>query len=213
MAVGRLADGTRVYFAFPRSPFGAMAQRAVVKRSNCIQLPAGLDDVIAAGAANPGMSSWAALTERAKFQPGETVLINGATGAAGRLAIQIAKHLGAKKIIATGRNQQSVADLPVLGADEVIPLDQPKDKLVDEFRRHIKGSGVGVILDYLWGPSAESILAAVAGHGSPEGEPRIRYVQIGSVSGQTINFPRRGAGEFRAGAGGKRGSAASPTKG
>ncbi len=71
--VGRLADGTRVYFAFPRSPFGAMAERTVVKRSNTVPLPADLDDSTAAGAANPGMSSWAALTERAKFQPGETI--------------------------------------------------------------------------------------------------------------------------------------------
>jgi NADPH:quinone reductase-like Zn-dependent oxidoreductase len=187
--VGRLADGTRVYFAFPRSPFGAMAERTVVKRSNTVPLPADLDDSTAAGAANPGMSSWAALTERAKFQPGETILINGATGAAGKLAIQIAKHLGAKKVIATGRNQQSVAKLPSLGADQVIPLDQPKEKLVEAFRRHIHGSGVSIILDYLWGSSAESLFAAVAGHGSSEGEPRIRYVQIGSISGQTINLP------------------------
>jgi NADPH:quinone reductase-like Zn-dependent oxidoreductase len=187
--VGRLADGTRVYFAFPRSPFGAMAEHTVVKQSTCILLPADLDDTIAAGAANPGMSSWAALTERAEFQAGESVLINGATGASGKLAIQIAKHLGAKKVIATGRNAQTVATLPSLGADEVIPLDQPKDKLVDEFRRHIKGSGVNIILDYLWGSSAESIFAAVAGHGSTEGEPRVRFVQIGAISGQTVNLP------------------------
>jgi NADPH:quinone reductase-like Zn-dependent oxidoreductase len=187
--VGRLADGKRVYFAFPRSPFGAMGQRTVVKPAMCIPLPDELDDVTAAAAANPGMSSWAALTERAGFERGESVLINGATGAAGRLAIQIAKFIGAKKVVATGRNQSSVKGLPELGADVVIALDQSPKKLVDEFRNQIKNNGVNIILDYLWGTSAESLLAALAGHASGPAAPRIRYVQIGSISGQTINLP------------------------
>jgi len=60
--------------------------------------------VTAAAIANPGMSSWAAYKERARLRAGETVLVNGATGTAGRLAVQIAAHLGAAKVIATGRN-------------------------------------------------------------------------------------------------------------
>jgi NADPH:quinone reductase-like Zn-dependent oxidoreductase len=186
--VGQLEDGRRVYFAFPRAPYGAMAQRAVVKRSMCIALPDDLGDVAAAAAANPGMSSWAALTERAGFQRDETVLINGATGAAGRLAIQISKYLGAKKVIATGRNQRSVEGLAALGADEIIMLEQSPQALEEIFRGNIRASGVNIILDYLWGASAQSLLAAVAGHGSENGEPRIRYVQIGSIAGQTINL-------------------------
>jgi NADPH:quinone reductase-like Zn-dependent oxidoreductase len=79
-----LLDGRPVYFLLPRAPFGAMADYAVVPESHCIPLPAGLDPVTAAVIANPGMSSWAALTERARFAAGETVLINGATGASGR---------------------------------------------------------------------------------------------------------------------------------
>jgi NADPH:quinone reductase-like Zn-dependent oxidoreductase len=92
--VGILPDGQRVYFAFPSAPFGSMAERTAVLHSLCVPLPDDLDDVTAAAAANPGMSSWAALMERAKFVKGESVLINGATGVSGRLAIQIAKHLG-----------------------------------------------------------------------------------------------------------------------
>jgi NADPH:quinone reductase-like Zn-dependent oxidoreductase len=102
--VGRTESGQRVYFVLPTSPFGAMAEKTVVKTAQCVALPDGLDDITAAAIANPGMSSWAAFTERARLVAGETVLINGATGVAGRLAIQIAKHLGARKVIATGRN-------------------------------------------------------------------------------------------------------------
>jgi NADPH:quinone reductase-like Zn-dependent oxidoreductase len=167
--VGRLADGRRVYFALPRAPFGAMAELSVVKSSQYVALPDEVDDVTAAAAANPGMSSWVALNERAKFVAGETVLINGATGV-------------------SGRNEASVAELPSLGADSVIALDQSPERLTEVFRKEIKESGVNVILDYLWGASAESLIAAVAGHGSGEAEPRIRFVQIGSLSGQTISL-------------------------
>jgi len=150
-------------------------------------LPEALSDVIAAAAANPGMSSWAALNERAKFQKGEAVLINGATGAAGRLAIQIAKYLGASKVVVTGRNSSSVAPLLKLGADSTIALDQSPQDLVSDFRKQIADHQVSVILDYLWGPSAESILAALTSHNGSD--RRTRYVQIGSIAGQTINFP------------------------
>ena len=195
--VGRLADGRRVYFAFPKAPFGTMAELSVVRSTQYVALPDELDDVTAAAAANPGMSSWVALNERAKFVAGETVLINGATGVSGRLAIQIAKYLGARRVIATGRNEASVAELPSLGADSVIALDQSPERLTEVFRKEIKESGVNVILDYLWGASAESLIGAVAGHGSGEAEPRIRYVQIGSLSGQTITLssgPLRSSG-------------------
>jgi NADPH:quinone reductase-like Zn-dependent oxidoreductase len=102
--VGRLADGHRVYFALPRAPFGSMSERTVVPSSHCVSLPDDLDDVTAAAIANPGMSAWAALKERARLTTGEIVLVNGATGTAGRLAVQIAKFMGARKVVATGRN-------------------------------------------------------------------------------------------------------------
>ncbi|WP_153101419.1 quinone oxidoreductase family protein [Paraburkholderia hayleyella] len=187
--VGHLPDGRRVYFAFPRSPYGAMAQTTVVQRRYCVALPDGLDDVRAAALGNPGMSSWAALTHRAHFQPGENVLINGATGVSGRLAVQIARYLGAGKVLATGRNAQSVEGLKALGADVLIPLDVPAGYLAETFRHAIREHRVNVILDYLWGPSAESLIHAVSVHGAGEAEPRIRFVQIGSISGQSIAFP------------------------
>ena len=127
--VGQLEDGTRVYFAFPRAPVGAMAERVAVRGDLTIPLPANLDDITAAALANPGMSSWAALTERCDFRPGESVLINGATGASGRLAVQIARHLGAGRIVATGRRAQMASALTALGADAFIPLEQPREDL------------------------------------------------------------------------------------
>ena len=186
--VGKLADGSRVYFAFPRRPYGAMAERVAAGNALRVPVPADLDDATAAAIANPGMSSWAALTARARLVPGEAVLVNGATGAAGRLAVQIARHLGAGKVIATGRNPARLAELPGLGADVVIPLTAPTGEVEAAFRREI-GAGVDVVLDYLWGASAEGLITAVARTGGTSGAPRVRYVQIGSASGATIPLP------------------------
>ena len=188
--VGVSEDGTRVYFISPRAPFGSMAEYTVVAQAMTIPLSPDIDDVVAAALGNPGLATWGSLLGRAKLQPGEAVLINGGTGIAGKQAIQVAKFLGASKIIATGRgDQEALAGLLALGAAETISLSQPKEDLVRSFRSALHGSGVQVVLDFLWGHSAEAILAAAAGHGNPQGEPRIRFVQIGSISGNTITLP------------------------
>ena len=181
--VGRLADGRRVYFVLPRAPHGSMAEETAVPADHCIPLPDDLDDVTAAAIANPGMSSWAAFTERARLTAGETVLVNGATGAAGRLAVQIARHLGAKKVIATGRDLDA---LDAVEADTTIPLSGDEDALEERFAAAF-AEGVDVVIDYLWGKSAERLLIAGAKAGA-DAVP-IRYVEIGSASGQTITLP------------------------
>jgi NADPH:quinone reductase-like Zn-dependent oxidoreductase len=184
--VGRLDDGSRVYFALPRAPYGAMAQRTVAPSAQCLPLPDELDDVTAAAIANPGMSSWAALTERARLKAGETVLVNGATGTAGRLAVQIAKHLGAGKVVATGRNADALRSVATLGADVTIPLVESDPALKDRFKEQF-AEGVDVVIDYLWGKSAEHLLSAGAKAG--KNAAPIRFVQIGSVSGANITLP------------------------
>ena len=184
--VGRLEDGRRVYFALPRAPYGSMSEKTVVPLTQCLALPDELDDIKAAAIANPGMSSWAAYTERAKLKAGETVLVNGATGTAGRLAVQIAKHLGAKKVIATARNADALKSVAALGADVTIPLVEDGIALEDTFKEQF-AAGVDVVIDYLWGQSAERLLIAGAKAG-PEAVP-IRFVQIGSVSGSDITLP------------------------
>jgi NADPH:quinone reductase-like Zn-dependent oxidoreductase len=186
--VGLLPDGRRVYFAFPPAPVGAMAERVAVKSAYTVVLPDSVDDITAAAIANPGMSSWAALTERAAFKRGEAVLINGANGASGRLAIQVAKYLGASRIVVTGRNPASAAELLALGADVFVSLTQSTSSLVSSFREEI-ASGIDVVLDYLWGPAAEAFLTAATGHGTGEAARRIRFVNIGSLGGTSINMP------------------------
>lgn len=182
--VGHLDDGRRVYFLALRSPYGSMAEQSVA--AHCVAVPDDLDDVTAAAIANPGMSSWAALVERAKLQKGETVLINGATGTSGRLAVQIAKHLGARKVIATGRNVKVLHALAELGADVQIILADDESALEDSFRPVFE-EGVDVVIDYLWGKSAASLLAAGAKAGADT--VPIRFVQIGSLGGAEIALP------------------------
>lgn len=184
--VGRLDDGSRVYFALPHPPYGSMAEQTIAPAVQCLPLPDDLDDVTAAAIANPGMSSWAAYKERAKLKPGETVLVNAATGAAGRLAVQIARHFGAKKVIATGRNTEALSEVATLGADVTVPLVANEDALEGSFKEQF-AAGVDVVIDYLWGKSAEYLLIAAAKAGD-DGVP-LRFVQIGAASGPNITLP------------------------
>ena len=187
--VGRLDDGSRVYFGISRSPFGTFSERALAANWMCIPLPDGLDDATAAGIANPAMSSWVALTERAKFVAGESVLILGATGVAGQLAVQVAKRLGARRVIAAGRNPQALGTLQALGADAVISLDQEHAQMVAAFRSEYVEAGVDVVLDYLWGHPAECLLEAFAEKGLRKATSRVRFVQIGESAGRMIGLP------------------------
>ncbi|WP_175909979.1 quinone oxidoreductase family protein [Burkholderia metallica] len=184
--VGRLDDGRRVYFFGASAPFGAMAERTIAPDTQCVPLPDTLDDVTAAAIAIPGMSSWAALTERARLVAGETVLVNGATGASGRLAVRIAKHLGAARVIATGRNAAALQALSSAGADAVVSLQQDDVHLARALEPHLR-AGVDVVLDYLWGNSAQALLVAAA-KATPEGR-RLRFVQIGSIGGPDVLLP------------------------
>jgi NADPH:quinone reductase-like Zn-dependent oxidoreductase len=185
--VGRTQDGRRVYFVMSEEPFGGMAEKVAVGMRQCISLPADVDDITAAAIAIPGMSSWAALKERAHLIAGENVLINGATGTSGRLAVQIAKYMGAKRVVATGRNVQALEQLKVIGADATIPLTQTPKELETAFMEQFAGEGVDVVLDYLWGPSAETLIIAAAKAGK-DAVP-IRFVQIGALSGGNITLP------------------------
>ncbi|WDD91714.1 zinc-binding alcohol dehydrogenase family protein [Burkholderia sp. FERM BP-3421] len=184
---GRDANsGRRVYFFWPRAPYGAMAEQCLVPDAHCVPLPDTIDDVTAAAIAIPGMSSWAALVERAKFAAGETVLVNGATGTSGRLAVQIARHLGAGRIIATGRDAGVLESLKEVGADVVVSLRQDADALSRAFEAQYR-EGVDVVLDYVWGPSALSLLTTAA-RTLAEDAP-LRFVQIGALGGGEILLP------------------------
>jgi NADPH:quinone reductase-like Zn-dependent oxidoreductase len=186
--VGILDDGTRVYCGGPRPPYGMMAEQAVVSQSWCLPIPDGVDDVTAAALPNPALSSWLPLVWRAQLKPGETVLILGATGVAGKLAIQIAKHLGAARVVAAGRNEHVLAKLPDLGADAIIPLDQPDQELNAAFVREASHRHFDIVLDYLWGHPTEVLLDALTGHDVKAESSRIRLVEIGEMAGATISL-------------------------
>lgn len=177
-------DGRPVYFFMPRAPFGSMAERTPVALRQCVPVPDGLDKTTAAALANPGMSSWAALVERAHLLAGETVLVNGATGASGGLAVQIARRLGAARVIATGRNPEALAATRALGADDTIALGEEEEfaaRLRDLF-----AEGVDVVVDYLWGASAAGILRTRA---AARSDRPLRFVQVGAMSGDEVALP------------------------
>lgn len=179
--VGTLQDGARVYFALPVSPFGSLAEQTIVNEKLTIRLPDGIDDVTAAAIANPASSSWAALHFRASFKSGQTVLVNGATGVSGSLAVQIAKALGARKVIVTGRDETK---LQALKADEAIVFDMTDGNGAKRFESDlmpILANGVDIVLDYLWGDSALTIMSALA---RTKTDSVTRFVSIGTSSGQ-----------------------------
>jgi NADPH:quinone reductase-like Zn-dependent oxidoreductase len=186
--VGKLEDGSRVYFGIARSPFGTFAERSLAASWMCLPLPEAVDDVTAAGIANPAMSSWVALKARAKFVAGESVLILGATGVAGQLAVQVAKRLGARRIIAAGRNSEALEKMRTLGANAVISLDQEQASVVSAFRSEIAEAGVDVVLDYLWGQPAELVFQAISQKGLRKASARVRFIQIGESAGRTISL-------------------------
>lgn len=178
-----LADGTRVYGI---GISGMLAQKATIRKNYAAPVPDGLDDATAAALPNAVMGAAMGLKFKADIKPGDVVLINGATGFTGRVALQIAKHYGAKKVIATGRNQQSLEDLLSLGADEVVSVLQDDESFKTQLTAIHQATPIDIIIDYLWGHTAEMILACLKGDGSFTN--RIRYVSIGSMGGDLIQL-------------------------
>lgn len=181
--VGLLQDGTRVY---ARGINGTIAEKALVEKNRMVKLPDGISDAVAASLPNAVAGSAMALKFRAGIQAGETVLINGATGFTGQMAIQIAKHYGAKKIIVTGRNEKTLQSLLLLGADEIIPLKQDDEAIITQLKAIHNNTPIDIVLDYLWGHPAELILTALKGNGSFTN--KIRYVTIGGMAGDNIQL-------------------------
>jgi NADPH:quinone reductase-like Zn-dependent oxidoreductase len=178
--VGRGPDGTLRYFVLPDTTMGAMAEQTVIDQRRSIVLPDGTDPILVAAAMNPVMSSWLALRRRIDFEPGQTVLILGATGSSGRMAVQVAKQLGAGHVIGAGRDAQRLASLPKLGADTVVQIDNPS-AVADVAR------DVDVVIDYLWGPITAEVMAGIATHRSDRSKP-LTWIEIGSVAGPSAEI-------------------------
>lgn len=178
-----LEDGTRVY---GMGISGTLAEKATIYKSRIVKLPDDLDDVTAAALPNAVVGAAMGLKFKADIQQGDVVLINGATGFTGRIAIQIAKIYGAKKVIATGRNQQSLNELLSLGADETISVLQDDESFKKQIAAIHSETPIDIIVDYLWGHTAEMILACIKGDGSFTN--KIRYVSVGGMSGDLIQL-------------------------
>jgi NADPH:quinone reductase-like Zn-dependent oxidoreductase len=178
-----LPDGTRVYAI---SASGMAAEKATIEKNTIVRLPPGLDDCTAAALPNAVFGSAMAIRFRAGMEAGDTVLVNGATGFTGRLAVQLARYYGAGKIIATGRNARSLDELMTLGADQVISLHQTDSEIVDQLTRIHRATPINVVIDYLWGHTAELILTSIKGKGPVT--PRTRFVSVGAMTGEVIQL-------------------------
>lgn len=183
--VGRLADGTRVY---AQGLTGMLAEKALIAADSYTVLPAGLDEATAAALPNAVVGAALALRFRAQLRPGEVVLINGATGVTGLLAVQLARYYGAATIIATGRNPAALTQARALGADVVVSLQQPEADLLAQLRRIHAATPLDVVLDYLWGRPVELLLAALQGEGLHAPTRRVRLVTAGSMAGEEIKL-------------------------
>ena len=178
--VARTPDGKMRYFVLEDTTMGSMAEQTLIDQRRSVVLPDGSDPVAIAAVMNPAMSSWIALRQRISFEAGQSVLVLGATGTAGRLAVQVAKYLGAGEVIGAGRQPGKLAELAGFGADVTVTLDG------GELAR--AAADVDVVLDYLWGPPAAEAMAAVVTHRTDRGQP-LSWIEIGSMAGLTAAIP------------------------
>jgi NADPH2:quinone reductase len=174
--VGRLPDGRKVFFDVTVSPYGSMGERSLVPEDALIDVPEPLDPAIAAALGNTGLGGWLAVTWRSGLQPGETVLVLGATGAVGAIATQAAKLHGAGRVIAAALADER---LPTLrGADVTIAIDEVDD--LTEAIREAAGGGVDVTIDTLWGEPALAAMNAA--------NRFARHVEVGQLAGTEIEL-------------------------
>jgi NADPH:quinone reductase-like Zn-dependent oxidoreductase len=177
--VGRLEDGRRVFFDTTVSPYGSMAEKACVPSDGLLDVAEGVDDVVAAALGNTALAAWLALSWRAELQPGETVLVLGATGACGGIAVQAAKVLGAGRVVGAGRSGDRLQGLLERGADAVVAVDEADD-LAASLKEAVDG-GLNITIDLLWGAPAVAAMEVAAKHA--------RHIEVGNMAGLEITFP------------------------
>jgi NADPH:quinone reductase-like Zn-dependent oxidoreductase len=180
--IGTLPDGTVVGFGNPRSPYGALAEKTVVPRGSYAPVTANVDLAVATvlSTAITGLS----IKIAAGFVPGETVLVQGATGVAGRLAVKVARLLGAGRIVASGRDDAQLREVRALGADAVVNTAVPDDELTRAYLDAM-GDGYDVVVDYLWGRPTEILLRSLIPDSFAFRKPT-RLIQVGESAGATL---------------------------
>jgi NADPH:quinone reductase-like Zn-dependent oxidoreductase len=132
------------------------------------------------------MSAWVALRRRVPIEPGQSVLVLGATGNAGTMAVQVAKRLGAGRVVGAGRDVNRLNALTSVGADEIVQLTGD----VDATARALAAAAadVDIVIDYLWGqPAQQAMMALLAGRA--DRSRAMNWIQIGAIAGPTIELP------------------------
>jgi len=171
--VGLTGDGKLIYFDGPVPPYGSIAERVLIDKVSAVPLPADIDPALASSLGIAGLAAWLALEWRAQVKPGETVLVLGASGVVGQVAVQAAKLLGAARVVAAARSSEGLQRAMERGGDATVQIDQVDD-LAQAFRDAGEG-GVDVVIDPVWGEPAAAALEACRPHG--------RLVQIGQSAG------------------------------
>jgi NADPH2:quinone reductase len=180
--IGRIdGEGPRYYFDQPVAPYGSMAERTLVRADGLIEVPEGIADGVAVAFGIPGLAAWLPLTWRTRLEPGETVLVLGATGVAGQIALQAAKLLGAGRVVAAGRSAERLARARERGADAAVALGELEGEQLTAAFRDAAGGDVDVVIDLLWGKPAAAALDALG--------PAGRLIQIGQSAGATATLP------------------------
>ena len=168
-----------MYFDALIAPFGSMAERALVDPVSTYALPDGLDEGVAIALGISGLAAWLALTWRANLQPGEHVLVLGASGVLGQIGVQAAKLLGAARVVAAARSQDGLERCLELGADAAVRLGEPDD--LPAALREAAAERIDVVLDPVYGePFVAAVNAASFG---------ARLVQIGAGAGAEATIP------------------------
>jgi NADPH:quinone reductase-like Zn-dependent oxidoreductase len=188
LGAGELSDGRQVIFLSMDA--GSMAEQVAVDPAALIPLPDGIDPAVAAGAFNAGMSAWWAVHHRGPVEPGSRVLIQGATGVTGKLAVQLAHLRGAGRIVATGRNQTTLDELLELGADATIRVDQPDEALGQAYGEQ-EGDGWDLVIDYLWGHPTEVLLGTLIRRDLVGRSLHTRLVEVGAMAGTDLVLPAK----------------------
>ncbi len=188
-AVARTADGTLVYTGYVEAPYGTLAERMAVPAGMRLPLPAGADPVQVAGGLNPGLASWLPLQARAA-EAGAlgTVVVLGATGMAGLLAVQNAYLLGAATVIGAGRKPAGLDRAAAAGATTVA-LTGDREEDAARLAGALGGGSPGLVLDFVWAGPAEAMFSALGRRGLQEDDADIAYVQIGALAGPEASVP------------------------
>lgn len=182
--LARLDGGGLAYFGGATLPFGSFAPKALVKSERLIELPEAVDPAQALAFGIAGQAGWLSVSWRSGLKPGETVVVLGATGTVGLIAIQAARALGAGTVVAVGRSQARLEKAREVGADLTVQLDGEPEQLTERLIA-AAGKPVDIIIDMLWGSPARAAFEALAEGG--------RLVQVGNSSGEKeVSFSARG---------------------